>query len=127
MLIKQALVKYCALIGLVIFVACLFIGGEQPGAGQLFPAPWDKLAHIAAYCTIGILAGLVFPSNRLFWIVVIVVVIGGTDEIHQIFIPGRQAGFDDWAADWVGALFSLPGVIKLRQYLYTSPIPVAKK
>lgn len=118
MLINPAVLRNCALIGLIVFVACLFIGGEQPGAGALFPEPWDKLAHIVAYGAIGILAGLAFPNNRLFWIVIIVVAIGGGDEIHQIYIPGRHAGFDDWAADWVGALFSLPGVIRLRRIFY---------
>lgn len=119
-LIKPALVRHCALVGLIVFVACLFIGGEQPGAGELFPAPWDKLAHIIAYGTIGILAGLAFPNSRWPWIVGLVVLIGGADEIHQIFLPGRHAGFDDWAADWVGAFFSLPGVNWLRRMSYSA-------
>ncbi|CAG0978483.1 hypothetical protein MTYP_01623 [Methylophilaceae bacterium] len=118
MLIKPALVRYAALTGLLVSVACLFVGGAQPGAGELFPAPWDKLVHILAYATIGIMAGLAFPGSRLFWIILIVAAIGATDEIHQILNPGRQASYHDWAADWAGALISLPGIIKLRRVFY---------
>lgn len=118
-LIKPALVRHCALIGLLAIVAGLFVGGAQPGAGELFPPPWDKVAHIIAYGIIGILAGLAFPNSKLPWIVAIVVLIGGADEIHQVFLPGRHAGFDDWTADWGGALFSLFGVTRLRQSFYS--------
>lgn len=118
-LIKPNVLRNCALISLIIFVACLFIGGEQPGAGSIFPPPWDKLAHIIAYGSIGVLLGLAFPNCNLYWIIIVVVVIGGADEVHQIFLPGRQAGLDDWAADWVGAVFSLPSVIYLRRIFYS--------
>ena len=75
----------------------------------------DKLAHAAEY---GVFALLLFRA--LFWpqykglqkaelkkgaFVTLVVsgLYGLTDEIHQIYVPGRAATFPDWLADFVGA------------------------
>lgn len=32
---------------------------------------------------------------------------GATDELHQYFVPGRFAAFDDWVADAVGSAVAL--------------------
>jgi VanZ family protein len=33
-----------------------------------------------------------------------VVLYGASDELHQMFVPGRTAAFDDLLADTIGAL-----------------------
>lgn len=33
---------------------------------------------------------------------------GVSDEVHQIFVPGRTASIDDWIADVVGAILTIP-------------------
>jgi VanZ family protein len=94
----------------VLLLAALFIGGRQPGAGSLFRVPWDKVVHLTFYGTLTILAGIALPKIKLPILIVlffIIVSIGGTDELLQIYIPGRHAGFDDLAADAVGCLIAL--------------------
>jgi hypothetical protein len=114
------LVRHFALVCLMILIAAIFIGGEQPGAGALFPPPWDKVVHMLVYGTMGVLAGLAFPRWTSFSVVLFVVTIGGLDEFHQIFLPGRQAGFDDLFADFIGSLLFLPVLALLRRNLYAA-------
>jgi len=98
----------------------IFIGGEAPGAGSLFPAPWDKLVHFIAYGVISVLLGMILKSKPLLVILVLVVLIGAADEFHQIYIPGRHAGLDDLSADFFGALAALPVISRLRFWVYST-------
>ena len=97
-----------------LMLAGLFIGGHQPGSGNLFPPPWDKLAHFTFYGVLTIFAGIAFPKIPLPLLCLMIIGIGGADEIHQIFVPGRHAGLDDLAADAVGCLPALVLVSWLR-------------
>ena len=103
---------------LVLMVAAIFIGGEAPGAGQLFPPPWDKVVHFLTYGGIAVLAGLAFPTRPLPFILLMVAMLGSADEIHQMFIEGRQPGFDDLFADLLGGLCALPVVYLFRRWIY---------
>jgi VanZ family protein len=103
---------------LVFTVAAIFIGGEAPGAGKLFPPPWDKIVHFMTYGAIGVFAGMAFPTRPLKFILLMVVLLGAADEIHQIFIEGREPGFDDLFADFLGGLCALPFVYLFRQWIY---------
>jgi VanZ family protein len=69
----------------------------------------DKLLHAAEYAVLG---GLLVPALRaaglrprvaLVASVVIASAFGATDELHQSFVPGRDAAVADWVADTVGA------------------------
>lgn len=111
-----------ALAFLVLLVSGIFIGGEQPGAGSLFPPPWDKVVHLLVYGTIALLAALALPTKSLPLILLVVLSVGAADEIHQMFLPGRQAGFDDWLADLAGGLAMLPFVARLRLIYFYSPV-----
>jgi VanZ family protein len=103
---------------LVFLVAAIFIGGEAPGAGKLFPPPWDKIVHFMTYGAIGFFAGMAFPTRPLKFILLMVVMLGAADEIHQIFIEGREPGFDDLFADFLGGLCALPFVYQFRKWIY---------
>ncbi len=116
--IKPALVQHTALIGLVLILLGIFIGGEAPGAGSLFPSPWDKLVHFITYGVIGVLLGMILKTKPLLLILILVVSVGAVDEFHQIYIPGRHAGLDDLSADLLGGLAALPIVRKLRLLFY---------
>jgi len=83
----------------------------------------DKLAHIVEY---GILASLIYLAFRdrnlakhhLFGLAFAVAFLYGiSDEIHQYFVPGREADILDVAADGVGALCFL---FPLRYYDHRS-------
>lgn len=87
-------------------VLALLIGGAQPVAVGLVPAPWDKLAHAAVFAVLALSVGLASGQRgrRVLALAVCgALLIGVLDEWHQIFLPGRSAGLDDLAADAVGA------------------------
>ncbi len=99
---------------LIVLLGAVFIGGEAPGAGSLFPAPWDKLVHLLVFGSIGVLAALSAPMLPVAAIPPIVAAIGALDEFHQAFLPGRHAGLDDWLADIIGGMLALLIVARLR-------------
>ena len=111
------LVRKLALVCLVLLIATIFIGGEQPGAGTLFPPPWDKVVHFTVYGSIAVLAGLAFPRWPLLAVVLFTVGVGACDEFHQAFLPGREAGLPDLFADLIGALIFLPLLSLMRRRL----------
>lgn len=88
-----------ALAALIVFN--LFFLAAKPFAAGLFPAPWDKLAHLAAYGTLTVLLWLGAGGRMTFTVIAAVVAIGGLDELHQAGIPGRVADIGDFAADVV--------------------------
>jgi len=94
----------------------LFYGGAQPYAVGLIPPPWDKFAHAGVFAllagAIGYASGL--RGARMWWLgFSIAVLVGAADEWHQATLPGRAAGWDDMAADAVGAAL---GATALRQW-----------
>lgn len=76
-----------------------------------FPAPqnFDKVLHIVAYAILAILYYLSFRKsgvNRWVFILsfLLTATYGITDEIHQLFVPGRDATLGDVLADSFGAI-----------------------
>ena len=85
----------------------LFVIGAQPIAVGLVPVPWDKVAHGSVFAVLAAAIGL--GSGLRGWRMMLLavggaVLIGGLDEWHQVYLPGRQAGWDDLAADALGGL-----------------------
>lgn len=85
----------------------LFVLGAQPFAAGLVPPPWDKLAHASVFAVLAAAIGA--GSNLRGWRMIALavagaVLVGGLDEWHQVYLPGRQAGLDDLAADAIGGL-----------------------
>jgi VanZ family protein len=74
---------------------------------------FDKVAHFGAYALLGAL--LAFGAFRtgapLAVAIAIGVLYGASDEIHQMFVPGRSPDVLDWAADAAGVITAC--------YLYT--------
>jgi VanZ family protein len=72
---------------------------------------WDKLQHFAAYAALAASCGLwaspgAWKLRRaacFFAAALIASVYGATDELHQWFVPGRDANVWDWLADTAGA------------------------
>ena len=73
---------------------------------------WDKAEHFIAYTSGAMLLAFALKlSTKWSWkrVVLVAAVIisafGATDEIHQLFTPGRSgADVRDWSADTLGAL-----------------------
>jgi len=89
---------------------------------------WDKLLHLAEYAGLGFLFGLALGARAarpfdwrqiVAWSALLGLLYGATDEIHQSFVPGRDAEFGDVAADTLGAL--LGGGLSLLGRLRRTP------
>lgn len=71
---------------------------------SLFPNQ-DKVMHIAEYAPFGWLTVKAFmPATAIGFTASLVfsMAYAATDEIHQAFVPGREASLMDWIADDVG-------------------------
>lgn len=72
------------------------------------PAPevsnLDKVGHFVVYLVLGaLLATAAGRSGWPLWAAVVLgVAYGATDEVHQMFVPGRSPSVQDWLADAAG-------------------------
>jgi VanZ family protein len=112
---NPALRRACWLIAATL-VLSLF--ASAPATGGVFVPPWDKLAHLAFYGTIAVLLTVALGPSRWIIAVVVVCLIGITDETYQSFLPTRQAGFDDLAMDVIAAF---AGALVARWFLTRVP------
>jgi VanZ family protein len=95
-------------------------GPELPGI--------DKVAHFAAYALLAWL--LIFATERsrlpLAVAVVLALVYGATDEIHQMYVPGRSPDVLDWFADAAGVAAATLVYVRRRAAAGTgAPLPSA--
>ena len=98
----------------------LLVGGAQPVAVGLVPAPWDKLAHASVFAVLA--AAIGYASGLRGWPMVLLALggasaVGLADEWHQVYLPGRRAGWDDLVADCVGALLGTVAVWRIGPYV----------
>ena len=112
---KVRWLRLLAILFLALMLLGIFIGGRQPGAGSLFPEPWDKLIHLACYGTLTIITAIAFPKLPLPILLVIIVSIAASDEITQIYIPGRSADIEDYAANFLGSFITLAPIYWLQK------------
>ena len=78
------------------------------------PAPYefpgsDKVVHVLAYAPLGFLMVYALSrstssANLIFFGTFLAFLYGFTDEIHQYFVPGRDASALDVMADGAGAM-----------------------
>lgn len=80
----------------------------------------DKVLHAVEYAGLGGLCYRAFrwslsgggvSSRALLFAVVTASLYGMTDEVHQLFVPLREASWQDWLADTIGAVI---GVLSWR-------------
>lgn len=91
------------------WAAVLFLLSAIPGStvGSTWPGA-DKVVHVGLYTVLGV--ALAFGRTRAGGGVPVVVLVaigmlyGASDEIHQIFVPGRNADIGDWFADVAGVV-----------------------
>lgn len=106
----------------VAMMAALFVTSSNTSVS--LPGRFDLLAHLGAYVVLGLLCIRGFAGARwsgvtrwtLAWGVALTSAYGLTDELHQMFVAGRQAAWDDWLADTVGGLIAA-GVVGWGQIL----------
>jgi len=76
------------------------------------PHPLDWAGHFSLYGGLGLLMARAaffrgWRLKHLVWLGVALSAWAALDEVHQLFIPGRDAEVGDWAADTLGASLGL--------------------
>jgi len=97
---------------LILYCLFIYIQSDHPSPEQILTFPYvDKVLHVTAYGIMGILFYRAYQTLRLkdnikmlmFLSVVSASLYGISDEIHQFFVPFRQAEVADAIADMIGA------------------------
>lgn len=96
-------------------MATIFIISGTPNLDVIPGGVSDKVGHFTGYAVLGALVlralaradwrGVTVRNLALAW--GITALYGASDEFHQVFVPGRFAGADDWLADALGAAAAL--------------------
>ena len=100
---------------LPVFIYCLliFMQSSYPSPESVPDLPYiDKLFHIAVYALLGALFLRAFKTLRIQQNLKLVMILsillsslyGISDEIHQHFVPFRNADFMDAMADMIGSV-----------------------
>jgi VanZ family protein len=93
-------------------VGVIWAFSSRPGSEVGLPPPFDKAAHFFSFALLGFLFAKALNSPRLGF--ALAALYGIADELHQGFVPLRDASFWDWLADALGAYFG-SGAITVRQ------------
>lgn len=99
-------------IPVIAYAALIFYVSSRPWPTQVeLPPGTDKAIHFAIYFFLGF--GLVWAfratrfkfSHHLMWVAAVIgFSYGISDEIHQSFVPGRDASVFDAIADGIGSV-----------------------
>ena len=74
-----------------------------------------KLAHFSAYAILSLLIFLAYRGkNALLFTMMICFIFAISDEVHQLFIPGRSGEVRDVLIDMSGVMFSLMIIYFIR-------------
>ena len=102
---------------LILLVLTTLPGKDLPKTGIN-----DKIEHLSAYFLLGILLSLAllfqnkFLKIKKYFTLFTGLFIGlyaALDEIHQLFVPGRDCDILDWTADMIGASIGILLIIFL--------------
>jgi len=95
--------------GLIFWLSSMSITPE-PDAIRGFPG-WSQEAHFALYLVLGaLLFRAIFAHSskmRFSMPMVIGALYAASDEVHQYFVPGRQADMLDFMVDVAGLAFGI--------------------
>jgi VanZ family protein len=102
-------------------MALIFYLSSVPGGSISIPV-WDKLIHLTVYAVLGVAFLLPMAGGRWSRIgvrsaalaVVLSVLYGVADEIHQSFTPDRTPDVMDLFADAIGATIGVSSIVILR-------------
>lgn len=105
----QRFLAWLILLGLM---STLLYLGSRPGAGGIFPPPWDKLVHLLFFGGLAVLTYIGLGARRPLLTIMLVALFGAADEFAQSLNPTRVASAADWAMDLLGACLAML-VVKL--------------
>jgi len=126
--LKKSLNLLSLWLPVLLYMGLIFYLSDQPDLPQpkLEIPHLDKLAHLILYAGLGCLlyrAGYFSwgSSPRLTWYVMLIVVLYGvSDEIHQSFVPSRSPDAFDVLFDGLGGLVATK-VIPLQRLMTSKP------
>ena len=107
---------------LLYMVLIFVISSKEPSQLPMPKFEWlpiDKLYHFIEYGILSVLLTIAFVNVPPKWLpanwiwgtsVLISILYGASDELHQMFVPGRSATFGDWVSDVLGAIAGVVGV-----------------
>ncbi len=102
------------------YMGIIFFVSAQHGLNlPRLPVHFDKIVHMCMYVPLAFLFVISFKKSGLRKYVLIVAFLsaamyGVTDEIHQLFVVGRDASVGDTIADLTGALIGSFGASFLK-------------
>ncbi len=101
---------------LILFVATTLPSSDLPKTGVS-----DKVEHFTAYMILAVFLNLTLMFQNKYpklkkkaWLYTLLFVLtyAALDELHQLFIPGRDCDLLDWMSDASGVLLGL-GFVKI--------------
>ena len=87
----------------VMMVVQVLLLPEADFAVKIVNFTWDKAVHFTYFGTMAFLFWVAAGRRGPLWVWLAVSAIGATDEILQIWKPGRTADVNDWIADTLGS------------------------
>ena len=125
---RAALLSWAAVLAwmTMIFTLSATPGQDLPSVGIPYA---DKFAHCSLYLVTGFLlmssVSRTLRKSGLAKIIILVIIIaslyGVLDELHQVFVPGRDCDVFDFIADFIGANLGV-AVYRLRWPMF-GPYP----
>ena len=101
----------------IFYMALIFYLSSRPDPRMPMPDVWniDKIYHSIEYSIFSFLAYHAFAhtpldilsKNAIVLVIIFTSFYGATDEIHQIFVQGRQANVIDWVFDAAGGFIGI--------------------
>lgn len=96
----------------IIYCVAIFIQSSFPATGQYPVFFFDKILHFTAYALLGFLFFRALgtlalrkrPRLTALLSIMAASLYGLSDEIHQYFVPLRDADVFDWLADVIGSI-----------------------
>lgn len=108
-------------------MAAIFVVSNQSQIPDLPAGLSNHTGHFLAYGGLAVAALRAFA--RATWIgvsgsaairaVLLASAYGVTDELHQLLVPNRFAGIDDWAADTIGATAGVLAILALARWRHS--------
>ena len=95
----------------------MFLGGRSDVPVIHTTLPVDKVVHFLMYGFLGVLAAVGWLRARRpawYWPLVLALLVGAIDEVHQRSVPNRTSDVLDWVADAAGISAGF-GVVVRRQ------------
>jgi VanZ family protein len=97
-----------------VYCALIFLLSARTIKIRLGIIYWDKAAHLLEFMVLGLLLAFGFfnfspGKNFLSYYLAVMTgsLVGLLDELHQLFVPGRQCDWRDWVADIFGVIVGL--------------------